>query len=270
MNATFDVYLKAYSSDSIDVKRIGREGNSIKHPRLSLILTCQTDVAKDMINNSTFREKGLPARFLYATCRSNLGNRRVDNPDIPVAVKAEYNALIRRLLDIALTPESPEYELTLSADGRAAYHNFSSKVEAELGGDGSFSHMRDWAAKLVGQMLRIAGIIAVCENRTSINSVVISRAAELAEWYAVNAVALFSKSKISKKSEERETDEQYLLRVLRNWNPKTEMTVREVRRITIGRKGFDFDRVLAGLKAEGYISVAKKPRSKSEIIELVP
>jgi len=61
MNATFDVYLKAYSGDDIDVRRIGRDDNSIKSPRLSLIQTCQTDVAKTMINNKTFRDKGAAA-----------------------------------------------------------------------------------------------------------------------------------------------------------------------------------------------------------------
>ena len=67
MSATFDVYLKAYGGDSIDVRRIGRAGNSLKNPRLSLILTCQTDVAKSMI---CFRV--LPGRRL---------RRRAGQPD---------------------------------------------------------------------------------------------------------------------------------------------------------------------------------------------
>ena len=265
MSATFDVYLKAYSGDSIDVKRIGREGNSIKSPRLSLVLTTQTDVAKDMITNPTFREKGLPARFLYAQCRSSLGNRIVDTSDIPATVKAEYDTLIRRLLDNALDTETSASELTLSPSGRAAYYEYSREVEGKLGEGGEYAHMTDWGAKLVGQMLRIAGIIAVCESRTDIDNDVIERAAALADWFATNADVLFRKSA---KSKERETDEQYLLNVLKNRQHDKELTVRAVRRSTDRRQGFDLDCTLAELQAQGYLKIVKKPNSKTQTIEL--
>jgi hypothetical protein len=96
------------------------------------------------------------------------------------------------LLDNALDKEMPASELTLSADGRVAYYGYSGEVELKLRADGDYAHMRDWAAKLVGQMLRIAGIISVCEGRTSVDGDIIQRAAVLADWYAANAVALFS------------------------------------------------------------------------------
>jgi hypothetical protein len=265
MNATFDVYLKAYSGDSIDVKRIGREGNSIKNPRLSLILTCQTDVAKDMITNPTFREKGLPARFLYATCRSSLGNRIVDTPDISQAVKSEYDALIRRLLDYALDTESPNYELTLSEEGRNAYYDYSSFVEEKLGADGDYSHMTDWCAKLVGQMMRIAGIISVCEGRTSIDADIIGRACELADWFAVNADVLFKTP--ATKIKERESNEQYLLRKLMNWDSDKEMTVSNARKRTQNKKDFDFEGALDELKQQGYIKIVK--HGKSQVIVII-
>jgi len=173
MNATFDVYLKAYSGDNIDVRRIGRDGNSIKSPRLSLILTCQTDVAKAMINNKTFRDKGLPPRFLLAMCRSLLGKREVGTPDIPPNVKEEYSSLIRRLLEYALDRDAPDREIPLSEDGRAGYYDYDRTIEPKLGDLGDLVHMTDWGAKVVGQMLRISGIIAlceVCEERTDIDS----------------------------------------------------------------------------------------------------
>jgi hypothetical protein len=265
-SGSFDVYLKAYSGDSVDVKRIGRKGNSIENPRLSLILTCQTDVAASMVNNKTFRDKGLPARFLYALCRSNLGFRVVDTADIPVAVKAEYNTLIRRLLDYTLDKESPSYEIPLTDDGRVAYHEYGKANEPRLRNNGDYAHMRDWFGKVVGQMLRISGIIAVCEGRAKIDADIIRRASALAEWYAANAVALFTKTKPN--SRVRESDTEYLLNILKKWDSDKEKTIRDVRRITIGRQNFDFDSTLEELQTQGHIKIIKKQGSKSRIVEL--
>jgi hypothetical protein len=139
--------------------------NSIKNPRLSLILTCQTDIAREIMNSKTFRAKGLPARFLCALCHQSDEIQYGDTPDIPPTVKAEYNSLIRRLLDYALNRESPAYEIGLSEDGYATYLkcDYGNKLKFALGGD--YAHMRDWGNKVIGKMLRIAGIIAVCEGK---------------------------------------------------------------------------------------------------------
>ena len=53
-------------------------------------------------------------------------------------------------------------------------------MEPLLGEDGCFAHMADWGAKQVGQMLRIAGIIAVCEGERIIEAETINRATTIA------------------------------------------------------------------------------------------
>jgi len=258
MNATFDVYLKAYSGDNIDVRRIGRDGNSIKSPRLSLILTCQTDVAKSMINNKTFRDKGLPPRFLLAMCRSLLGKREVGTPDIPAYVKEDYSLLIRRLLEYALERDAPDREIPLSEDGRAGYFDYDRTIEPKLGDLGDLAHMKDWGSKVVGQMLRISGIIALCEERMEINADVIARASALADWYLANAIALIAKP--SRRGNESASDERYLLSVIRKSGEG--VTVRDLNRKTHHKKNFDLEQTLAELEKDGYIKVAEKNQSR--------
>jgi len=190
-NPTFDAYLKAYTGDSIEVARISRKGNSIEAPKLSLIIACQPKTAMEMIQNKTFRDKGLPARFLFANCRSLVGKRIFDKPEVNADSIEAYNELIRKLLDGAFDRNIEEAELTLTADGRTAYIEFSQGIEAKLGDNGELKFMQDWCAKLPGQMLRIAGILTICDGKRQIDIDVVNRAAVIATWFVENAAVVF-------------------------------------------------------------------------------
>jgi hypothetical protein len=265
-NAAFDVYLKGWNEDRIDVARIGRAGNRISNPRLTLILSSQPEVALAMIRNEMLREKGLPGRFLYAMCRSNLGHREVGMPDIPSHVKEEYVTIIRSLLRYTLDVESPEYELPLTADGREAYLDYDRSREPLLAQGCRYYHMRDWAAKSKGQMLRIAGIIAVCEGYGEIDAQIIRRASAIADWYAANAEALFSKP-----DDNSASDAQYLMSVIMKAQNELDrnVTVRDMKRRTKGKRGgFNLHNELQRLQNQGHICVetVQKNGEPSEII----
>jgi len=190
-NPTFDAYLKAYTGDSIEVARISRKGNSIEAPKLSLIIACQPKTAAEMIANKTFRDKGLPARFLFAVCRSLVGTRTFDKPEVSAKAIATYSDLIRNLLDGVFERNVPQAELTLTKKGRAAFLEFSRSFEHKLGENGEFGFMKDWCAKLPGQMLRIAGILAICGGELVIDEGSAKRAAAIAGWFMGNAAVLF-------------------------------------------------------------------------------
>jgi hypothetical protein len=190
-NPTFDAYLKAYTGDSIEVARISRKGNSIEAPKLSLIIACQPKTAAEMIENKTFRDKGLPARFLFAVCRSLVGTRTFDKPEVSVGAIDAYNSLIRKLLDGVFDKTTEQAELTLTEKGRAVFLEFSRSVEPKLAENGELEFMKDWCAKLPGQMLRIAGILAICGGEREIDEDSAKRAAEIAGWFMGNAAAVF-------------------------------------------------------------------------------
>ena len=190
-NPTFDAYLKAYTGNSIEVARISRKGNSIEAPKLSLIIACQPKTAMEMIQNKTFRDKGLPARFLFANCRSLVGTRTFDKPEVSADAIDAYNELIRKLLDGVFDRNTEETELTLTADGRSAYIEFSQGIEAKLGDSGELKFMQDWCAKLPGQMLRMAGILTLCDGKQRIDIDVVNRAAVISAWFVENAAVVF-------------------------------------------------------------------------------
>ena len=75
--ANLDVYLKGHSGDSLTVDRIGRKKNKIPNPRLSMILTVQPSVLYGLMDNATFKGRGLCGRFLYSMCKSKVGHRDI-------------------------------------------------------------------------------------------------------------------------------------------------------------------------------------------------
>ncbi|GHV39855.1 hypothetical protein FACS189490_04110 [Clostridia bacterium] len=207
LSSAFDVYLKGHSGDRINVKRVeSSRDTTIEHPRLTLILGCQPDVAKKFITNRSFIENGFVARFLYAMCGSMLGSRDHEPPDVPKETVERYSAFMTNLAARALDHKAPSLELTLTASAYRRYMDFKRDLEPQLAERGGrFSHMREWGAKLAGNMLRIAGIFALCGDRGTngigdeqkideqreINTDAVERAIAIADWYAENAERLF-------------------------------------------------------------------------------
>ena len=95
-----DVFLKAYSGDPIMVDRKGRSNEYIQAPALTILLTVQPAVIEEIMNNKEMSGRGFVARFLYALPVSRIGRRNYRVKPIPEKVKADFNDLICRLLDI--------------------------------------------------------------------------------------------------------------------------------------------------------------------------
>ena len=196
-NPTFDAYLKAYTGDSIEVSRLSRKGNYIETPKLSLIIACQPKTAMEMIENKTFRDKGLPARFFFANCRSLVGTRTFDKPGVASDAIEAYNGLIRKLLDGVFERNIEITELTLTAESLAAYIKFSQSIETKLGDNGEYKFMQDWCAKLPGQTLRIAGVLSLCDGKERIEIDVMRRAELIASWFTESAAVVFGERDLS-------------------------------------------------------------------------
>ncbi len=153
-NVNIDVFLKAYSGDTIRVDRIGRPSESVKDPALTILLTVQPNVISGMMSNRTFRGRGLTARFLYCMPRSLVGKRRFNTTPISCEAKQRYREIIEDMLD----EDKAEPELiTLSPEAVKLLEDFSVSLEPKLRGE--YADISGWAGKLVGNVLRLAGIL---------------------------------------------------------------------------------------------------------------
>ena len=149
-----DIFLKAYSGDTVRVERIGRPSESIPHPTLSILLMAQPSVLSGVMQNSTFRGRGLTARFLYSMPASSVGRRKYRSKPVPDAVRIEYERCIYNLLEEDY-PDLPEL-ITLSPEADMLLEAFAEELEPKLKKE--YADIQEWAGKLVGNVLRIAGI----------------------------------------------------------------------------------------------------------------
>ena len=154
-NVNIDVMLKGHSGDCIRVDRIGRNSESIMNPALTVLLTVQPNVLAGMMQNGTFRGRGLTARFLYCMPTSIVGKRKYSTEPIPTDLSRDYSLLIRNLLEDEQESE-PEI-ITLSPEADYLLETFAGDLEPKLKQE--YADIADWAGKLVGAILRIAGIL---------------------------------------------------------------------------------------------------------------
>jgi len=205
-STNLDIYLKGHAGDPISVDRVGRKSNFVKEPRLTMMLAIQPEVLTGLMDNATFRGRGLCGRFLYVKCKSKVSRRNVNPPSIPYEVKSQYNQFVQDIL-------AKQYKGTirLSNDAQKLRIQYAKTIEHRLGN--TLEHMRDWGGKAVGAMLRIAGLIHASEVQVNpaevnISAETVAAAVKIMEVLCVHAMAVYQ----DMGSDETIEDAKYLLR----------------------------------------------------------
>ena len=159
-NVNLDVFLKGYSGDPIRVDRIGRKSEVIYNPVLTVMLMAQPNVLAGLMDNDTFRGRGLTARFLYCIPRSKVGERKYRTKPVPAETYHRYQQCIKDIL--ADEPFVQPEEMILSPEADRMLEEFSESIEPKLKTD--YSEIADWAGKLVGSTVRIAALLCRAEG----------------------------------------------------------------------------------------------------------
>jgi len=149
-----DVFLQGHAGDSVRVDRAGRDAIWLKEPALTMILSTQPDVLQSMADKRGFRGRGLVARFLYAVPSSAVGKRCLKACPVPQEVDFRYQTVISSLLNMTPLQDPVQFE----KEAHTIWKAFAIEIEHELAEGGRFEHMRDWAGKLPGAAVRIAGL----------------------------------------------------------------------------------------------------------------
>lgn len=186
-----DVYLKAHSGDNIRVDRVGRPSETIINPALTILLAVQPSVLDGLMRNSTFRGRGLTARFLFSMPRSALGRRRFETSPIPESVKQDYASPFCKLL----ADRMDHAPIQLTDDAYAILETVFYDTERRLQTD--LADIPDWAGKYVGAVLRIAGLLHVAQNPEltdfeELSVETMQNAVRIGEYFIAHAKAAFS------------------------------------------------------------------------------
>jgi hypothetical protein len=193
---SLDVFLKGHSGDPLRVDRRGRPPEYVRRPALTVGVMLQPTVLASIGNNRLFRGRGLLARFLYAVPPSRVGSRTIGASAVPAAVETAYNAAIEALAT-QLAPWTDPAILTLTPEASGTVLDIERTVEPMLRNDGDLGQIADWGAKLVGAILRIAGLLhlgtlgADDGIRTPVTEATLRDAQLLGDYYRAQAVRAF-------------------------------------------------------------------------------
>ncbi|MFD5437035.1 YfjI family protein [Kitasatospora sp. NPDC127067] len=190
-----EVFLKGHAGDLLKVNRQSRDKQYIDEPALTMALAVQPCVLEDIGRNRVFDGRGLLARFLYSMPESLVG-RRKSLPDlIPDEVADEYERKVTALT-LAMADWTDPAVLTTTPEAGAALVAFQDRIEPRLAPCGALGHISEWAGKLVGATVRIAGLLHLAEHggdgyKQPITVDTVERAIRLGEYFTTHALNVF-------------------------------------------------------------------------------
>src|SRR5262249_17519221 len=161
--------------ESIRVDRTGRPSEHVERPALALTFAVQPSVLRDQGRKRAMRGRGLLARFWYFVPQTMLGRRELDPPPVPDEVTLAYHERLGELLNLPPQPPKPASSrgcggcggrfCTLSDEAHLALREFRGRIEGRLHpDDGDLFAMSDWAGKISGGVVRIAGLLHFAEH----------------------------------------------------------------------------------------------------------
>ena len=152
MDVNLGAILSGYTNEGFHGQRVGRGEWHISRASLAICLGVQPGLLRKFMNDSSGADRGLHARFLYFLPESMIGRA------------------------------SASYLLDTYAE--AAYRAFFSRIEARLGGDLG-GDMKSWGGKLVGNTVRLAGILALLDGAEEVGRSHWDGAETIAENYLI-------------------------------------------------------------------------------------
>lgn len=195
----FEVFLKGHAGDTVIVDRVGRTAERIDHPAITMGLTVQPEVLRGLVRRPGFRGRGLLARFVYSVPASLIGRRAVRPPGVREDVRAEYARRIRTLLDQSQPNDSEPITLRLTPAARERLEAFATGTEPRLAEHGDLGHVADWGGKLVGMVVRLAGLLHLAEQPDpsiaggqAISAQTVTAALRIGEYAVEHARAAFA------------------------------------------------------------------------------
>lgn len=272
---SIDTFLKAHCGDSIRVDRKGRESENIDKPTMTVLLAVQDIVLEGIMSNDTFKGRGLNARFLYCNPISTVGARKFNTDKFSKILEDEYNQLIYKLLKIP--NEEKTKILKLSNEANKELEIFYNWLEPQLVDELEF--MADWAGKLVGTCLRLAGILHCMEysNITTgclVSANTIKKAIEISKYFLEHSKYAYTLMGADK-------DTQKVKYILKKLEKQDRMSLKRSEILSISRsanikKVEDIFKALDVLVEYGYIleleeeQVIRKGRKKDVVYALNP
>ncbi|WP_346200246.1 YfjI family protein [Caldifermentibacillus hisashii] len=193
-----DVYLKGYSGDPLRVDRVTRDTERLEEPLMTICISAQPTVIQSMPRK--LNDRGLIPRFLFSIPDDFVGYRDVLNAfPIPEEIRSKYISFIKKMLNF-----STNQPIALYLDRKAENLLSTFQMEVEVNfREGGILHdqLKAWGGKLVGQLIRIAGLLHVTKYAETANCIediptvidkeTLTKAIQLKDYFIAHAEKAF-------------------------------------------------------------------------------
>lgn len=193
--------LKATSGAPISVDRIGREGEQVVDPALSIGCCIQPGRLVELGQVKAFRDSGLLARWFYVVPESLVGGRSRTR-QVPEEVVNEWSARLIALAEegVKRRESGSPTKLQLADGARDALDELRVEVEPHLHPDhGRHAGVADWMNKISGNTVRIAAALTLLQDpaATEISVATMRDAMKIAKAYISHTVVAFGMTRPS-------------------------------------------------------------------------
>lgn len=167
-SANPEIVLKAWSHETHSVNRKSGPPVLLKKPNLTLGLAVQPGFLTGMgETGDVFEARGLMARFIFAMPTSRVGERSYDSEPISPPIRSAYNNAILQMMQTLY--DDPDYQvMSLDVKAQELFRAFWEALEPRHKAHGDLAAVEGWAKKLPGQVLRIAAVLALFEQPTTL------------------------------------------------------------------------------------------------------
>jgi replicative DNA helicase len=254
--ANLGVFLKGHAGDLLLVDRKGREPERIGRPALTIVVTIQPQVLLDIARRPALRGRGLLARILYCLPPDNVGFRRIDADPVAEGIAGTYRQKVTALA-LSLADWTDPAALILTPEARKLLAEYQEEIEPRLRAEGGdLADVRDWAAKLAGATVRIAGLLHLADDlergwANPVSQDTMRQAIDLGRYFTEHARAAFRQMGMDPLISDAET--------LLAWIKRTRSAEFSKRDLFRGvqndrfKKAIDVDEPLALLVDHGYV-----------------
>jgi putative DNA primase/helicase len=246
------------------------EATSMYNKRLSASLALQPSIFFETVwSNQMMTDQGFLARFLIADCPSLAGSRVIREREERINEVIESHYIGSCLAGVELMIEGFKIEcIDLSSDAQKIRHQAEVDIEEKLQEFGEYHNKKPFAAKMLEQAIRIAGVLSLFDNLQHIQrqkpnhwmiaAEYMSGGLEIASWYMQQISKLYDRE-FEEETDSRETKVLSLVESLQKENPGG-ATLREIcQKVprTIGRKKEKVLPIIEKLHQQGKIISVK-------------
>lgn len=188
-----DVYLKGWSADRVLVKRVTRAPVDVPEAVITMAVTVQPSIIRQLSEHPELAGRGLTARFMYSLPDPLVGQRdfiaQLGQSDTSADTAGPYEEHIRAF---HARLSGPTGNLELDDDAVYLFTEYRQYLEKHRAPNGLLEPLAEWTTKLESSICRLAGLLHLASGQPgrTVTATTMLAALEVGRYWLAHAQAV--------------------------------------------------------------------------------